>query len=111
MPFSEDSYFQETFLNLSLSNDTFRAKDFEECVFDNCSFVNCKFEKCKFINCKFNNCVISAINPVDSWFADIEFLKCKVIGCDWTRASQVQGFDFADCQVNYSNFAMLKLQN
>lgn len=39
----------------------------------------------------------------------MEFSKCKVIGCDWTKASQIQGLDFKDCQINYSNFAALKL--
>jgi fluoroquinolone resistance protein len=109
MDFTEDSYFQESFLNLSLSNETVKSKEFEECEFNNCSFINCKFEKCKFINCKFSDCIISAINPADSWIADVKFSKCKVIGCDWTKTSQIQGLDFTDCQVNYSNFAMLKL--
>jgi fluoroquinolone resistance protein len=109
MSFTEDSYFQESFLNLSLSNETVKSKEFEECEFNNCSFITCKFEKCKFINCKFSDCIISAINPVDSWIADVIFSKCKVIGCDWTKTSQIQGLDFTDCQINYSNFAMLKL--
>jgi fluoroquinolone resistance protein len=109
MVFTQDSYFQEGFLDLALSDETVRAKEFEECEFNGCSFIGCKFEKCKFINCKFNGCVISAINPVDSFCTDVEFSKCKVIGCDWTRASQIHGLNFAECQINYSNFATLKL--
>ncbi|MDD5397522.1 MAG: pentapeptide repeat-containing protein [Dehalococcoidia bacterium] len=109
MDFIKDSNFQETFSNLSLSNETVKSKEFEECEFVGCSFINCKFQKCKFIDCKFNDCVISAINPVDCWITDITFSKCKAIGCDWTKASHIQGLIFTDCQINYSNFAMLKL--
>lgn len=109
MDFTQDSYFQRSFLNLSLSNETIKSKEFEECELNGCSFIDCKFEKCKFINCKFNDCILSAINPVDSCIAEIKFSKCKVIGCDWTKTSQIQGVNFTDCQINYSNFAMLKL--
>jgi len=109
MDFIKDSYFQESFLNLSLSNEAIKSKEFEECEFNSCSFINCKFEKCKYINCKFNDCIISAISPVNSYITDVTFSKCKAIGCDWTKASQIQGFSFIDCQINYSNFAMLKL--
>jgi len=109
MDFTEDSYFQQSFLNLSLSNETVKSIEFEECEFNSCSFIGCKFQRCKFINCKFADCVISAINPVDSWITDVIFSKCKVIGCDWTKTSQIHGLNFTDCQINYSNFSMLKL--
>jgi fluoroquinolone resistance protein len=107
--FTEDAYFQQKFSAISLSNEIIKSKEFEECVFNGCNFINCKFEKCNFISCKFNDCVISAINPVDSCITEIEFCKCKVIGCDWTKTSQIHGLDFEDCQINYSNFSMLKL--
>ena len=109
MVFTRDSYFQESFLNLSLSDETVRTKEFEECHFNGCSLIECKFEKCKFINCKFNDCVISAISLLDSSITEVEFSRCKVIGCDWTKTLQINGLDFSGCQINYSNFAMLKL--
>ena len=109
MDFTKGSYFQESFINLSLSNETIKSDEFEECEFNGCSFIDCKFERCKFINCKFHDCIISAISPVNSYITDVTFLKCKVMGCDWTKTSQIHGLDFTDCQINYSNFTMLKL--
>jgi len=109
MAFTQHSYFQESLLNLALSNETIKAVEYEECEFNGCSFIGCTFQKCKFISCKIIGCVISAMNPVDSSFTEVEFSRCKVIGCDWTKAMQLHGLDFADCQINYSNFAMLKL--
>ena len=109
MDFIRDSYYQESFLNLSLLNETIKSIEFEECELNSCSFIDCVFEKCKFIDCKFNECVLSAVNPVNSYITDVKFSKCKVIGCDWSKTSQIQGLDFTDCQINYSNFAMLKI--
>jgi fluoroquinolone resistance protein len=99
---------RKSYLNC-LWKKTIRAKDFEECEFDSCMFVNCRFEKCKFINCKFNECILSAINPVDSRFIDVTFTKSKVIGFDWTKAQKIQELVFNNCQINYSNFKLLKL--
>jgi uncharacterized protein YjbI with pentapeptide repeats len=48
--------------------------------------------------------------PIDCRFVDIRFVDSKVIGVNWTKAQQVQGLDFKSCQINYSNFRMLKLQ-
>jgi len=109
MDFTSDSYYRENFINISLASETVKSIDFEECEFNGCSFIGCIFEKCKFVNCTFTGCVLSAINPVNSWITEVKFIKCKVIGCDWTKTSQVHGLDFADCQLNYSNFAMLKI--
>jgi fluoroquinolone resistance protein len=109
MDFSRNAYYQEKLSKLSLEKETIRAKDFEECEFDSCMFVNCRFEKCKFINCKFNECILSAINPVDSRFIDVTFTKSKVIGFDWTKAQKIQELVFNNCQINYSNFKLLKL--
>ncbi len=109
MNFSEDAYYREKFSKLSFEKVTIKAKDFEECEFDSCIFVECKFEKCKFINCKFNECILSAITPVDSRFIDVTFTKSKAIGFDWTRAQKIQDLAFNNCQINYSNFKLLKL--
>jgi len=109
MHFSENIYYQDNFSKLSLEKETLKHKIFEECIFDTCIFVDCKFEKCKFINCKFNGCILSAIVPIDSRFDQVTFVKAKVIGVDWAKAQKIQGLVFDGCQINYSNFKLLKI--
>jgi fluoroquinolone resistance protein len=109
MEFSENTNYKENFSRLSFEKDTISSKYFEECEFDDCTFVDCTFEKCKFINCKFNGCILSAITPFDSRFDDITFTKSRVIGFDWTKAQRIQGLVFDRCQINYSNFKLLKI--
>lgn len=101
---------QEKLSSIALVKEIIQGKSFEECQFDGCSFIDCKFEKCRFLNCKFNECILSAINPLDSRFIQVKFTNCKVIGFDWTKAQKIDELDFNSCQINYSNFKLLKLQ-
>ncbi len=109
MDFSKNAYYQAKFSKLSFEKETIKTKDFEECEFDSCIFVDCKLEKCKFIHCKFNECILGAINPLDSRFIEVTFTKSKVMGFDWTKAQKIQDLVFNNCQINYSNFKLMKV--
>jgi fluoroquinolone resistance protein len=109
MGFREKVYYRENFAKLAFSGELIEAETFEECEFNKCSFIDCKLEKCKFLSCQLNECTLSAINPAESRFLEVKFSACKVIGFDWTRAAKIDGLEFAGCQINYSNFKLLKL--
>ena len=109
MNFAKNAYYQERLSKLSSSNETIKNKEFEECEFNECSFVDCKFEKCKFINCKFISCTLSAVTPTDCRFVEVNFSSSKVMGIDWTKAQHIEDISFEACQINYSNFRLLKL--
>jgi len=109
MSLDKDYFEKETITKYSLVKGNLDRKEFQGCQFAGCSFTECKFQYCKFIECSFIDCVLSAVNPVDSRFRDVKFLKCKVIGVDWTKAPEVSDLKFDDCQINYSNFSMLKI--
>lgn len=109
MSFNKTGYYRETLTGLTLSDETVNTMEFEECLFNKCIFINCKFERCKFLGCIFQECTLSAVNPSNSRFINVEFSISKVIGFDWTKAIEIEGLKFSDCQVNYSNFRMLKL--
>ncbi len=53
--------------------------------------------------------MISAIIPIQSRFVDVRFINSKVMGVDWTKAERVQNVSFEKCQIDYSNFRLLKL--
>jgi fluoroquinolone resistance protein len=109
MDLKQDSYYQEKLNKIASNNEHLKAKRFEECEFTNCSFSGCKFEECKFLNCKFNDCDLSSIGLIHSHFVEVQFLRCKVIGIDWTKAQRISELSFTGCLVNYSNFRLLKL--
>jgi fluoroquinolone resistance protein len=109
MNFSEDTYFQQNFTGLSLSDETVKSITYEECVFTNCSFINTRFDLCRFLNCKFTDCSLSAVIPMNSRLDGISFKNCKTIGIDWTKTQQLRDLSFKDSQLNYSNFRLLKI--
>jgi fluoroquinolone resistance protein len=109
MYFIADTYIKETFSKVTVSDENLNTKVFEECHFDHCSFTNCKMDKCKFINCRFESCILSTVTPINCRFQDPHFFRCKLMGMDWTRAADLSEPDFLECQLNYSNFKLLKL--
>ena len=109
MYFSKFEYVGEHFANLNLESQVFEGKEFEDCVFQLCSFINGEFKNCKFINCKFIDCTLSAVSIKGSSFVDVSFQNSKVIGMDWTTGSRIHNLSFEKCQINYSNFRLLKL--
>ncbi len=107
--FTEDSDYQQKFAKLSLTGEIVKGVTFEECVFEDCRFLDCSFEKSRFISCRFDGCVISAPNLLSCRFNQPVFNRCKVIGIDWTRVMYLKEPEFHGCQLNYSNYRMLKI--
>lgn len=110
MNFKDKYYYQVKFDKLISEKEIIGGVEFEDCEFVNCSFVETKFIKCKFITCRYIGCVLSATTPTDSHFVETSFSNSKVIGMDWTKAQRLQDISFDNCQINYSNFRLLKLQ-
>jgi fluoroquinolone resistance protein len=109
MSFRDESYYEQTFTGLSLNGEVVQKKTFEECIFEDCRFLNCSFEKSRFVSCIFRGCLISAANLLNCRFDRPVFRKCKVIGIDWTRTLLIKEPEFYDCQIDFSNFSMLKI--
>lgn len=110
MYFIADAYIKETFSKVSVSDEDLNARIFEACHFDHCSFTKCKMDRCKFINCCFDSCILITVTPVNCRFQEPRFSRCKLMGMDWTRTADLSEPDFLECQLNYSNFKLLKLQ-
>jgi fluoroquinolone resistance protein len=109
MTLSAAEYYREPFYNLSLEKGSIENKVFDECQFNRCSFIEMKFNLCKFRNCSFTECILSAVVPMNARFAQVKFINCKVIGFDWTKTTQSENLEFLACQINYSNFKLMKI--
>lgn len=107
MPFEKKSYYQETFNGLTMADLIVEGREFEDCEFRKCSFVNCTFDTCKFLDCKFVECRLSADKVTHCRFIEAKFFTSQLIGIDWTRADALEGLEFSECKLNYSNFRLL----
>lgn len=109
MDFESQNYYEQTFEKILLDSAVVSVKTFEDCIFKDCRFINSSFERSRFLNCHFQGCVISAVNLLDARFIRPVFRKCKVLGIDWTKTRLLQEPEFYECQLNLSNFRMIKI--
>ena len=110
-------YFEQPFNKLDLTQAspvTIADTQFEDCEFNDCDFSSATFTRCKFLNCSFNRCNLSLIKVPYSHFFEIDFVDCKIVGVDWTRATWpsfnlCSELIFTRCILNDASFFGLSL--
>jgi len=112
---SQQHYFEVLFNNLDLQDGVCIGTEFEECSFVDCNFSCTIFERCNFINCSFTRCQLSLICVPYTRFFGLNFLECKLVGVDWTRATWSEyhkdfEISFRQSILNDSSFFGLTLQ-
>lgn len=114
MIFEEDN-FAEEYEDLNIRSKEFTKIEFDECIFRKCDFSSSSFINCIFTGCYFYNCDLSLIKILNTKFSDINFIDCKVIGVDWTKASWDslvnKPIKFKNTVINSSSFYGLKLES
>lgn len=70
---SNQEYFEKTFKNLELSEETIEHSEFEECQFIGCDLSSSQFKHCRFINCDFIESNLSLLNLSYSRLSGIAF--------------------------------------
>ena len=111
----EDEYVGERFEQISLAEEEIDSKEFEGCTFRGCSFNGSFFRDCKFLSCKFEDCELNLVRVYQSSFAAVSFVRCKVLGINWTDAywskkGLLNSLNFAECALNHSTFMGLDLK-
>ncbi|WP_319783844.1 pentapeptide repeat-containing protein [Oceanisphaera sp. IT1-181] len=110
-----ECYVEQTFSRLSFIEGDFSGVEFEDCTFEHCDFSGSTFARGKFIDCTFKHCNLSLMKvPSTRWFG-VEFIECKLVGVDWTKADwPVFHLDselrFKHCILNDASFFGLTLQ-
>lgn len=111
---SNQHYFEESFDNQILLSLDISNSEFEECEFNDCDFASSIFAHCTFINCTFNRCNLSLVKLTSSRVFEVNFVECKLVGIDWTKASWpsfniTSELNFVKCILNDSSFFGLTL--
>ena len=109
-----NEYADECFTKLQMMGRCFGEIIFERCEFIQCDFSSVNFTGCKFIDCLFDRCNLSLVGIANTRLSNIEFIGCKLVGIDWTKAYWPR-FDFYS-QLNFKgsilsggNFFALKI--
>tara|TARA_B100000795_G_scaffold268439_1_gene255387 strand:+ start:140 stop:706 length:567 start_codon:yes stop_codon:yes gene_type:complete len=92
--------------------EIFELADYEACTFSNCDFSKVNLTKIKFIDCDFNDCNFSEVIINDTFFQEVRFVACKMMGLNFDNCNDF-GFQvcFEACILNYSSFFKVRLKN
>lgn len=107
-----NAYFNsETFEKIDFTATKIQKGEYDNCIFKECDFSkihasNIQFIECEFVDCNFSNTVIT-----NTAFKDIRFLNCKLLGVKFNECDAfLLQFYFKGCQLNFSSFYKLKIQ-
>jgi fluoroquinolone resistance protein len=117
MPFEHSEYEQETFSDIVFDEQTLEEVNFIGCEFIKCDFHESILKNCVFRDCNFKQCDLNLIQVDGSTFQDVYFIKCKMIGINWSRASWgktsfhqlIKKINFIECIINYNTFMNIHL--
>lgn len=91
MDFEQDENFWSVVIEKQdYSGASIGGKEFDGCTFRDCNFTEATFSRCTFSDCLFEDCNLSLVDLDYSRFSDVEFIGCKLVGVDWTRANWPQ---------------------
>lgn len=107
-----DYFDSETFTKLDFNTTKIKKGEYDNCTFTNCNFENVhasniQFLECEFIDCNFSNAIVT-----NTAFKEVSFINCKMIGVKFNECDPfLLQFSFKECQLNFSSFYKLKIQN
>lgn len=116
--FADTDFELMTFTDIKMSEDFISSRYFIDCSFVGCDFTGTRFESCTFTGCKFTDCNLSLIKVPSCHIGHTSFLKCKMVGIDWTTASWKSNATkkrvpstntFTESMLDYSIFVGLNL--
>lgn len=108
-----EAYFdEEQYVGVDYTKTAIIKGEYDNCLFENCNFSdihasNISFVECEFINCNFSNTIVA-----HTFFKSVLFRECKIIGVKFNECDPfLMAFSFENCQLNFSSFYQLKIQN
>lgn len=105
LAFFMNDRFQQRIVNEEFNDKILREDEFEQCTFENCDFSSTLIQKCEFIDCNFINCNFSNTKLESSGLKDLHFEQCKLIGIDFSEASDfLFEVNFSNCILEFCNF-------
>lgn len=85
---------------------------FSDCSFYNCSFLDISVIESRFSNCEFHNCIIGNIKFTNVNALNCQFINCILIGIDWSDLQEgklVPFSEFNKCTLRYNYFINFNL--
>ncbi|MCX2742989.1 pentapeptide repeat-containing protein [Mangrovivirga sp. M17] len=88
------------------------AGEYENCTFKGCMLAEQNLKDYKFIDCEFIDSDLSNINTGNTSFQNVLFQGCKMLGIRFDYCNSfLLSVKFENCQLNFSSYYALSLEN
>ncbi|WP_299711383.1 pentapeptide repeat-containing protein [uncultured Tenacibaculum sp.] len=107
-----DYYDNEEFVKTNFTNEKISRSDFDSCTFKNCDFTDMHIVGSEFLECEFIDCNFSNTRLRETSFKTCHFYATKLLGVKFYGIDPfLLQMNFTGCQLDYSSFYQLKMQN
>jgi fluoroquinolone resistance protein len=97
-------------LELELPGFDLSGKDFSRCVFRRTRLPESVWRRARFEECVFEDCDLTRFVPSDVRAHDVVFRRCKLLGVEWTSASQNPDVTFEECALRFASLVGTNLR-
>jgi uncharacterized protein YjbI with pentapeptide repeats len=99
-----ETFDDQVFEGLDLSDFDFSGKDFTRCTFRNLKLQQTRWPRARLEDCIFEGCDLTQMQPLDVGAHGVRFKGCKLMGVEWTKASLNPRLEFEECSLRYASF-------
>jgi fluoroquinolone resistance protein len=105
-----DIHDDKVFNAQSLTGQTTRGGEFNNCTFKKCDLKESEFAQAKFIDCVFEDCDLSMMKWDRSTLNNAVFKSCKILGVNFSQCADfLFAVEFDACILDYSSFMGKKM--
>jgi fluoroquinolone resistance protein len=104
-----DSFEDQVFADLDLTTADLAEKDFVRCTFRKIHLTESRWQRARLEDCVFDGCDLMRMQPLALALRGVEFLKCRLIGVDWTGIAPNPSVAFEECNLQYASFVKANL--
>ena len=104
-------FIDQQYKKINFTESKLMLGEYESCTFNNCQFTNIELSNFSFTECEFTDCDLSGVKLNNTGLKDLNFLKCKILGVDFSPVNSfLLELNFDHCQLDLSSFYALKLK-
>jgi len=111
-PFQMNIIENQKFEKVNTALSPIEKGEYDSCIFNDCDFSGFNFSGFKFTDCTFTNCNLSLLKTGKTFFQQIKFNNCKMLGIRFDDCSSFGlSFRFEHCTLNHSSFYKTKIKD
>ncbi len=105
-----DQFEGAEFSGLDLRQTPLSGKAFRGCTFTHVVLQDSLLCGVKFSDCSFVDSDLANVRPKGMKAQGVKFIRCKLVGVEWTELGDFPQIEFEECQLRYSAFVAIDLK-